>query len=289
MPAQPGILAPLPPNARHLTFRWAGSDAKSALQTLAGVKVGEDVLGLGHDLLEAAGAAIPGMRPFPTFPDSMVPLPSTPAPLWIWIRDADRGDLAHRTRAWIAALRPDFELDTVVEAFVHHDNRDLGGHIDGTENPTGADAEHHALVDGDPGMTGSSFAAVQLWRHDFDALDAMTQLRRDHTIGRRQSDNVELDDAPASAHVKRTAQEDFTPEAFVLRRSMPWSGATGAGLQFVAFGRSLDAFDAQLRRMSGAEDGVVDALFDFSTPETGATFWCPPLLQGGLDLRAANH
>ena len=32
--------------------------------------------------------------------------------------------------------------------------------------------------------------------------------------GRRHRDNEELDDAPPSAHVKRTAQESFTPEAF---------------------------------------------------------------------------
>ena len=50
------------------------------------------------------------------------------------------------------------------------------------------------------------------------------------------SDNEELEDAPESAHVKRTAQEDFEPEAFVVRRSMPWADATSEGLEFVAFG-----------------------------------------------------
>ncbi|HYM33312.1 MAG TPA: hypothetical protein VEU47_18585, partial [Candidatus Cybelea sp.] len=91
--------------------------------------------------------------------------------------------------------------------------------------------------------------------------------------------------APASAHVKRTAQESFTPEAFVLRRSMPWTDATRAGLVFVAFGRSFDSFEAQLTRMSGLEDGVTDALFGFSRPVTGAYFWCPAMRNGRLDLR----
>jgi len=31
---------------------------------------------------------------------------------------------------------------------------------------------------------------------------------QDNTIGRRRRDNDELDEAPASAHVKRTAQEE---------------------------------------------------------------------------------
>ena len=54
---------------------------------------------------------------------------------------------------------------------------------------------------------------------------------------------------------------------------------------FVAFGHSLDAFETQLRRMVGAEDGITDALFRFTWPVTGAYLWCPPIENGRLDLR----
>lgn len=67
---------------------------------------------------------------------------------------------------------------------------------------------------------------------------------------------------------------------------MPWADGARAGLVFVAFGKSLDAFEAQLRRMVGAEDGVVDALFKFTRPISGSYFWCPPMRNGRLDLRA---
>ena len=107
---------------------------------------------------------------------------------------------------------------------------------------------------------------------------------QDHTIGRRRSDNEELDDAPPSAHVKRTAQESFDPEAFVLRRSMPWAAGNDGGLVFVAFGASFAAFEAQLKRMTGREDGITDALFTFTQPLDGAYFWCPALKDGQLDL-----
>jgi putative iron-dependent peroxidase len=107
----------------------------------------------------------------------------------------------------------------------------------------------------------------------------------DLSIGRHRAGNEEIDDAPPSAHVKRTAQESFSPPAFVLRRSMPWASGLESGLVFVAFGRSLDAFEAQLRRMLGLEDGIVDALFRFTRPLTGAYYWCPPLADGRLDLR----
>ncbi|MCF8178401.1 MAG: Dyp-type peroxidase, partial [Sulfuritalea sp.] len=115
-------------------------------------------------------------------------------------------------------------------------------------------------------------------------FDAMSGEEQDNAIGRRRSDNEELDDAPPSAHVKRTAQESFNPEAFVLRRSMSWTDGNAAGLVFVAFGKSFAAFEAQLKRMVGAEDGVTDALFRFTRPVTGAYFWCPPMKNGRLDL-----
>ena len=69
---------------------------------------------------------------------------------------------------------------------------------------------------------------------------------------------------------------------------MPWADGNEGGLVFTAFGRSFYAFEAQLRRMSGAEDGIIDALYGFTEPETGAYFWCPPLHDGHIDLRAVG-
>jgi putative iron-dependent peroxidase len=67
---------------------------------------------------------------------------------------------------------------------------------------------------------------------------------------------------------------------------MPWIEGDRAGLMFLAFGFSLDAFEAQLRRMSGLEDGITDGLYRISRPITGGYYWCPPLKDGHLDLRA---
>jgi deferrochelatase/peroxidase EfeB len=57
---------------------------------------------------------------------------------------------------------------------------------------------------------------------------------------------------------------------------------------FVAFGHSLYAYEAQLKRMAGLDDGILDAIFTYSTPVTGAYFWCPPVVSGQLDLRAVS-
>jgi putative iron-dependent peroxidase len=86
--------------------------------------------------------------------------------------------------------------------------------------------------------------------------------------------------------VKRAAQESYEPEAFMLRRSMPWAEGMNAGLMFVAFGKSFTAFKAVLNRMLGHEDGIQDALFSFTRPLSSAYFWCPPMKDGKLDLSA---
>lgn len=284
---QGGILAPIPPHARYLTARWIfGTDPRPVLRALARLTDGtQTVLGLGESLLNAQGWSVPGHRSFRGIEGSKVRLPATPADLWIWLRDTERGQLLERSRQIEALIAPAFETIDLTEAFKHGDGRDLTGYEDGTENPEGTAALEAAfLPEGSGPLAGSSFLAVQRWRHRLDRFDAMSKEQQDNAVGRERETNEELDDAPESAHVKRTAQESFQPEAFVLRRSMPWTGGQDCGLVFTAFGHAYDAFEAQLRRMCGAEDGIVDALFGFSEPETGAYFWCPPVRNGALNL-----
>ncbi len=278
---QPGILAPLPRHARFVCFRArAGIDPEPTLRKMAAVFDNErHVVGLGPSLVASVGRVVEGLREFPVVPDAAVAVPSTPAALWYWLRDDDRGDLLHASRRTIALLSPAFAPISAVDAFQFRDSRDLTGYEDGTENPVGDAARVTALR-----PDGSSFVAVQQWVHDLAAFEAMTSAARDDVFGRRQADNEEFEEAPASAHVKRTAQESFEPPAFVVRRSMPWSDATRAGLMFIAFGRSFDPFEAQLHRMMGLDDGILDGLFSFTRPISGSFFWCPPIARGKLDL-----
>jgi putative iron-dependent peroxidase len=287
--AQPGILAPVPRHARYLTFSLKqGAQPREAVEALASAADGEAcVVGLGALLLFALQKQVEGLRPFPHHRGEGFEVPSTPAALWCWLRGEDRGEIVLRGRAIERLLAPAFETTSVIDAFRHGRGLDLTGYEDGTENPKGKKAVEAAIVnDKRPGFGGGSFVAVQQWVHDLDKFAAMPRKQQDNTIGRRKSDNEEIGNAPASAHVKRTAQESFSPEAFVLRRSMPWADAEREGLVFLAFGRSLDAFEALLKRMVGGEDGTVDALFTFTRPVTGAYFWCPPVKNGRLDLRA---
>lgn len=285
---QSGILAtPLPSQARHLFFALeSAADLPAALDNLARIADGDQVVvGLGQPLILTLGRQIEGLRAFPALRNADIDIPSTQHALWCWLRGEDRGELLHRTREFEAALAPALRLVQATEAFRYKTGHDLTGYEDGTENPQGEDALQAAIASAIP---DSSFAAVQQWAHDLDHFARLPHEEQDNIMGRRKSDNEELDDAPESAHVKRTAQESFSPEAFVVRRSMPWAEGGKAGLVFLAFGRTLDAFEVQLRRMAGLEDGITDALFRFSQPITGGYYWCPPVSEGRLDLRAVR-
>ncbi len=284
---QPGILLPPPNLARYLSFSL--NEKACTVECLAALREQLDgemtVAGFGASLVQTLGARIPGLKPFPTITAPGLTIENAPDAVWLWLRGDDRGELLHRSRRLTQLLSPAFLLKETWDAFKYREGRDLSGYEDGTENPTDDDAIAAAIASAEnPVLAGSSFVATQRWIHDFRRFEAMPSETQDHAIGRRQSDNEELDDAPPSAHVKRTAQESFSPEAFLLRRSMPWAERMDGGLMFVAFGKSFDAFEAQLKRMTGAEDGIVDAIFDFTQPVSGAYFWCPPLRDGKLDL-----
>jgi putative iron-dependent peroxidase len=200
----------------------------------------------------------------------------------------DRSEVHDAALAFLDANRATLALREEVSTFKYQGGKDLSGYEDGTENPTGDRAMEAAVVSGaGRGRDGASFVAAQRYLHDLDAFSRKTAEARDLVIGRRRADNEEIADAPPSAHVKRAAQESFDPPAFMVRRSMPWGGAREHGLYFVAYGRTLDAFERVLRRMAGEEDGVVDALLTFSRAASGGYYWCPPLVRGAeLDLTA---
>lgn len=290
--SQPGILGEVPRLARYMSFSlFADADVTQALRDLADtIDPTNTVAGLGASLVGASGNKIDGLRHFPVHATAGIEIPSTPTALWLWLKGDDRGELVHRSRAIEHALAEHFELTDLIDAFQYGPSLDMTGYEDGTENPKDDEAVAAAIVKNQgAGLDGSSFVAVQQWVHDLDTFEDMSPQEQDHTIGRRKSDNKELDNAPASAHVKRTAQESFSPEAFIVRRSMPWANEQNTGLVFVAFGHSFDAFEALLENMLGLNDGIVDGLFQFTRPISGAYLWCPPIKDKRLDLGALQH
>ncbi|MCF6765291.1 Dyp-type peroxidase [Thiotrichales bacterium 19S3-7] len=216
--------------------------------------------------------------------------------LALWIKANDLGDLFHRVSAFISQLKPAFEVQDIVQGITHHFyekdnqmvNHGLDEFEDGTENPQGADVEKTAISD-----SGASYWSLQKWQHDFDKLKQMQRHEKERLIGRSLQDNHEFDDNQAYAHVARTAQESFEPEAFIWRRSMPWIDSLNqklvGGLMFSSFAHSFYPFDVQFNRMLGNEDEISDGVFEFSKVIYTAFFYCPPMKDNQLDLSTFLH
>jgi porphyrinogen peroxidase len=286
---QPHVLKPVPAHSLQLVFTLRPNAdrvvAVAELQNLLAQTNREAlVLGLGDSLCSKLRLLAPkAMKAFSAPKDSQVKLPQTDGDLWLWLRSAlndtsglEQGKLLARQRHVVQKLASAFELSACEPCFRHGEGRDLTGYEDGTENPKGKKALAAAIAE-----DGSSFVALQKWQHQWHKIDAMSEQQRNLAIGRVRSSNQEIESAPESAHVKRTAQEDFTLSdgslGFSLRRSMPWSNGLQSGLMFTSFGKNFEAFEAQLAKMTGAVDGITDAVFKLSKPVSGAYFWCPPV------------
>ena len=299
---QTGILKPLPHLATYLSFNLSDSTPKALalanLQQLLHIADGQrTVFGLSAGLCKTLGIKAPKeLRAFKTPSGSKLKLPETPVDLLVWLRATpaqDRGNLLALSREVKALLGDAFVLAESVEAFQHMSkngkngrtiSRDLTGFEDGSENPKGQKAKDFGFA-----PDGSSFLAVQKWQHKWDKITQMSTSEQNQAIGRNKQTNAELETAPPSAHIKRTTQEDFTlsdgTEGFSLRRSMSWSDGSNSGLIFAAFGKSFEAFDLQLARMVGVDDGITDALFKMSKPMTGSFFWCPPVVDAEITYK----
>jgi porphyrinogen peroxidase len=281
--AQPAILADRPPVGRTLLFRIAPqSDVPAALRRLQkGLSLDCGVVGIGEPLVLTLKKSVDGLRTFPAMSGAACSVPSTQEALCFMLRGPDRGIVFDLTQTIFELLGNAFLLVDSNDTFTYHGGRDLTRFEDGTENPKGDDAAKAALRE-----DGSSFLVVQRWVHDLSRFRNLDEEDRELLIGRRAESNEEIEDAPPSAHIKRTEQESFAPPMFMFRKSMPWANATQEGLEFIAHVASLDVFETMMRRMVGHDDGIVDGLLTFSRPVTGGFYWCPPVTKDRLDLSA---
>jgi porphyrinogen peroxidase len=285
--SQTGISQEVPLLARYLFFSLISNASLDEIkQALLAIVDGDKVVvGLGNALVGLSNKSISVLKDPTVFSAPGIAVPAVPHALWFWLRGSDRGKLVNLTLKIEEALAENVQLEDVVDSFTFDVGRDLTGYIDGTGNPEGEAAVEAGFVS-EGTLAGSSFVAVQKWLHDLVGFKQLSTADRDNIIGRRLSDNEEFDEAPESAHVKRSAQESFSPPAFMLRKSMPWADFSGEGLIFVAFGSSFYAFDTVMNQMLGTHDGIKDGLFEISRCLGTGYYWCPPMANNKLDLSA---
>ncbi|GAA2239528.1 Dyp-type peroxidase [Promicromonospora sukumoe] len=207
---------------------------------------------------------------------------STPGDLLfhIW---SDRQDLCFELeRLLLAALGSAVTTADEVSGFRYFDTRDLLGFVDGTANPVGPDLPASTLVgDEDPELAGGSYVVVQKYLHPLAAWQALTTEQQERIIGRTKADGVELDDAVEGqkSHKTLATITDEDGEHDILRDNMPFGrpGHGEFGTYFIGYSRHLWVIERMLERMFvGDPPGLHDRILDFSTPQTGTTFFVPP-------------
>ncbi|ADB32466.1 Dyp-type peroxidase family [Kribbella flavida DSM 17836] len=169
-----------------------------------------------------------------------------------------------------------------VHGFKYFEMRDLLGFVDGTENPTGSEAEEAVLIGAeDPQFAGGSYVIVQKYLHDLKAWNALTVEQQERVIGRTKLEDIELDDdvLPANAHIALTVIEDEDGnELQILRDNMPFGsiGSQEFGTYFIGYAKDPGITELMLRRMFlGEPEGNYDRILDFSTAVTGTLFFTP--------------
>lgn len=200
------------------------------------------------------------------------------------VRSDDQGEIFHHCLSIANAVKDMLTLEHVVNCFTYNNKYDLSGFEDGIENPQDAEKESVAVIN-DTSLEGSSFWVIQQWQHDFAWLNNNSQREKEDIMGRSLDNSEQLEDLKDSAHINRTAKENFSPEADMLRKSMPWSDSElNGGLMFSCFSTSFRSFNVQMSRMLGLDDGIQDGIFKFSKILNTNYLWCPSFKKGRLDI-----
>ena len=279
--------------ARFLTLVLGPTDAEAEAARAALADVPNLVRAVGQrdesaalSCVVAIGAAawprlLPGrdrpaqLHPFRPLADGGRVAPATPGDVLLHVR-AEREDFCHElTRLILARLGGAATVADETHGFAYLDSRDLIGFVDGTENPRGEERAASTIVgDEDPAHAGGSYVTVQRYVTDFAAWQSVSTEAQEGVIGRTKADDVEMDDAPPTAHKERTKIVRDGAEHKILRHNRAYGSAREAGTYFIGYARDLSVTEEMLERMFVADaDGHYDHLLDFSRPVTGAHFF----------------
>ncbi len=207
-----------------------------------------------------------------TGPDGYT-MPATQHDLVVWISGGSYDVVFDAAQDLIGALAPLAALRTEVEGWSYHRDLDLTGFIDGTENPTLAEAPAHVLVpDGEPGA-GGTVLLLQQWAHHSDIWTALPVAEQERVIGRTKPDSIELDPRPDTAHAARTDQDEF---GHIFRRNTAYGSVRDHGTMFVGFCARQQPLAAMLDSMVGI-GGIRDALTLYTDALTGGYYFVPSL------------
>jgi putative iron-dependent peroxidase len=268
----------LQPGAAGRALIGAVADLRPPHTTVGGVNL---VVGFRPELWRDVAAAdapagVTGFNAEVRGADGFV-MPATQADLFVWIAAASYDVVFDLGQETVEALAPLATLTRETTGWSYKHSRDLTGFEDGTENPNLYEAPGVALIDtGRPGA-GGSVLLFQQWRHHAAEFHALSKHAQEEVIGRTKPDSVELEGSamPPDSHVSRTKVVEGGEELPIFRRNVPYGDVTDHGTLFVGFSADQHRMHRMLEQMAGTDGGPRDALTRYSTPLTGAYYFCP--------------
>jgi porphyrinogen peroxidase len=199
-------------------------------------------------------------------------LPATQRDVVVWLAGAAYDVVFDLARGVVASLTSLATLADETVGWPYHRDLDLTGFIDGTENPSLAEAATAAVIPaGTPGE-GGSVLLLQRWEHDAARWEGLSVGEQEQVIGRRKATSEELDPRPGTSHVARTDQDRF---GRIFRRNIGYGTLTGHGTIFVGFSQDRQRLDAMLESMIGARGPDHDRLTEFTHARSGAYYFVP--------------
>jgi len=260
-----------------------GMDPRTVVQRVASLREPRSTIG-GVNLVAgfrpelwatvAPDASPDGLRGFnePIVARDGYTLPATQRDVVVWITGAAYDIVFDVSRAIVAALDPTASLAAEIAGWPYHQDRDLTGFEDGTENPTLVEATSVAIIEaGSPGA-GGSVLLLQQWQHDAVGWESLSTDQQERAMGRTKAGSVELDPLPRDSHVARTDQASFGK---IFRRNIGYGTLTRHGTIFVGFSQDRGRLDAMLRSMCDGPGGGRDRITHFTQAVTGAYYFVP--------------
>ena len=181
-----------------------GAEAVALVRRVAGLREPRTTIG-GVNLVtgfrpELWASVAPGAMPdgLSGFDAPMVgrdgyTLAATQRDVVVWLAGAAYDVVFDLTRGIVASLASLATLADETVGWPYHRDLDLTGFIDGTENPSLAEAAGAAVIPAGAPGEGGSVLLLQRWEHDATEWEALPVSEQEQVIGRRKPSSEELD------------------------------------------------------------------------------------------------
>lgn len=228
------------------------------------------ILGVGFELWEAWSKELKytlpkGMGSKETLDQYAQFLGNSGGDLWFHIKSDDAAEVEALSQLIQQTLDPILSQPSqLVPAEKRYNGKVLGGRfIDGLENPADLEDLSRRVIIGeeDPTHTGGAFLISQKFVHDWDKLNAMSELQKQNMIGRDREDRLVPMEDPSS-HIKRVRQLDQERINFrLVRQALPYgrhkdNKAHEKGIFFAGYAKGHPCFRQNSFRNSGSSQGL---------------------------------